>query len=90
MTIRSLLLTLLVSAAGRPAPGQTPPAAPQVNTVTRTAYSRNTELFAEWSPLIVGQTTRRTAHLTRTGDRALRGGQSDADVDRRIRRRGSS
>src|SRR5439155_14283616 len=32
-------------------------------------YSKNTELFAEWQPLVVGQTTRLTAHLTRLGDR---------------------
>src|SRR5207253_1543940 len=37
--------------------------------VTHTAYSRNTELFAEWRPLIVGQATRLTAHLTRIGER---------------------
>ena len=46
-----------------------PPASPQPPAVTHTAYSRNTELFAEWRPLIVGQATRLTVHLTRTGDR---------------------
>lgn len=28
----------------------------------------HTELFVEWRPLVVGQATRFTAHLTRTGD----------------------
>src|SRR6266542_4440158 len=48
---------------------QTPASAPQPRAVTRTIYSRNTELFAEWRPLVVGQPTRLTAHLTHTGDR---------------------
>lgn len=48
---------------------QTPASAPQLRAVTRTVYTRNTELFAEWQPLVVGQSTRLTAHLTLTGDR---------------------
>ena|SRR6185369_7166810 len=48
---------------------QTPASAPQTRAVTRTIYTRNTELFAEWQPLVVGQPTRLTAHLTHTGDR---------------------
>jgi hypothetical protein len=48
---------------------QTPASAPQPRAVTRTIYTRNTELFAEWQPLVVGQPTRLTAHLTHTGDR---------------------
>jgi hypothetical protein len=48
---------------------QTPASAPQLRAVTRTIYTRNTELFAEWQPLVVGQPTRLTAHLTHTGDR---------------------
>lgn len=48
---------------------QTPPSAPQLRAVTRTIYTRNTELFAEWQPLVVGQPMRLTAHLTHTGDR---------------------
>ena len=48
---------------------QAPSSAPQLAAVTHAAYSKNTELFAEWQPLIVGQTTRLTAHLTHTGDR---------------------
>jgi hypothetical protein len=70
MRTRGLPLALLVvSAISGSAAAQTPAPAPQLNAVTRTVYSKNTELFAEWSPLIVGQTTRLTAHLTRTGDR---------------------
>jgi hypothetical protein len=48
---------------------QTPASAAQPRAVTRTVYTRNTELFAEWQPLVVGQPTRLTAHLTHTGDR---------------------
>ena len=51
---------------------QAPSSAPQLAAVTHTAYSKNTELFAEWRPLIVGQATRLTAHLTLTGNRGDR------------------
>src|SRR5204862_1223861 len=57
---------LLIAALGF---GQPPSAAPQPKAVTRTLYTRNTELFAEWRPLVVGESTRLTAHLTRIGDR---------------------
>ena len=63
---------ILVGAAGTcfvtgSALAQTPASAPR--TVTRTIYTRNTELFAEWQPFVVGQPTRLTAHLTHIGDR---------------------
>ena len=45
------------------------PAPTSLTAVTRTVYSRNTELFAEWRPLIAGEATRVTAHLTRLGER---------------------
>jgi hypothetical protein len=66
--------SILVGAAGTclvigSALAQTPASAPQLRPVTRTIYTRNTELFAEWQPLVVGQPTRLTAHLTTTGDR---------------------
>jgi hypothetical protein len=48
---------------------QTPASAPQPRAVTRTIYTRNTELFAEWQPFVVSQPTRLSAHLTHTGDR---------------------
>lgn len=48
---------------------QPPPAAAQPRAVTRTVYTKDTELFAEWRPLVAGQATRLTAHLSRTGDR---------------------
>ncbi len=57
----SLAVTLPVRAQAPP-----PVNAPQVIAVTHTAYSKNTELFAEWRPLIAGEATRLTAHLTRT------------------------
>ena len=37
--------------------------------MSRALYSDKTELFAEFRPLIVGQATRLTAHLTKVGDR---------------------
>ena len=48
---------------------QTPPPPSQPRAVTRTIYARNTELFAEWRPLVAGEATRLTVHLTRTGER---------------------
>jgi hypothetical protein len=60
------LLTVTLAAG---AAAQTPEAAAQPTAVTRTLYSKNTELSAEWRPLIVGRATRLTAHLTRIGDR---------------------
>jgi hypothetical protein len=48
---------------------QTPTTAVQPSAVTRTTYSKSTELFAEWRPMIIGQATRLTAHLTLIGDR---------------------
>jgi len=52
-----------------PIRAQQPDGPPQPRAVTRTLYSSNTELFAEWRPLVVGEATRLTAHLTRIGDR---------------------
>src|SRR3954463_3204257 len=48
---------------------QTTKSAPPLRAVSRTLYSDKTELFAEFRPLIVGQATRLTAHLTKVGDR---------------------
>ena len=67
-------LSILVGAAGTcfvagSVLAQTPPSAPQPRAVTRTIYTRNTELFAEWQPLVAGQPARLTARLTHTGDR---------------------
>ena len=50
------------------AQGPAPAPAP-LTAVTRTLYSKNTELFAEWRPLIVGEAIRLAAHLTRIGER---------------------
>src|SRR5438477_425592 len=62
-------MVALSSVFAVPLGAQTPTTVPQLRAVTHTAYSKNTELFAEWQPLVVGQTTRLTAHLTRLGDR---------------------
>jgi hypothetical protein len=69
MTRRITLAVALGCVFGVPARAQTPRSAPQPSALTHAAYSKNTELFAEWRPLIVGQATRLTAHLTRLGDR---------------------
>jgi len=67
-------ISILVGAAGTcivtgSVLAQTPAPVAQPRAVTRTIYTRNTELFAEWPPFVVGQPTRLTAHLTHTGDR---------------------
>ena len=69
MTRRFVLALALWCAFDVAMRAQTPASAPQPSAVTHTAYSKNTELFAEWRPLVVGQATRLTAHLTRVGDR---------------------
>jgi hypothetical protein len=42
---------------------------PPLHNMHRTMYSSKTELYAEFQPLIVGQSDRVTAHLTKVGDR---------------------
>src|SRR5437764_12051799 len=69
MNQRSALVALFTLMIAGGAAAQTPGGIPQPSAVTRTAYSKNTELFSEWRPLIVGPATRLTAHLTRIGDR---------------------
>jgi hypothetical protein len=69
MKLRPVLVALFASTIPAGAAAQTSNATPQPSAVTHTAYSKNMELFAEWQPLIVGQATRLTAHLTRIGDR---------------------
>ena len=69
MTRRVILTVALGCAFADPVRAQAPGPSPQPSAVTHTAYSKNTELFAEWRPLIVGQATRLTAHLTRIYER---------------------
>ena len=47
--------------------------------VNHARYSEKTELFEEYAPLIVGQTVRSTAHLTKLGDTFI--AYTDATVD---------
>lgn len=47
--------------------------------VNHALYSEKTELFEEYTPLIVGQTVRSTAHLTKLGDTFI--AYTDATVD---------
>ena len=69
MTRRVLLAMALECAFVATMRAQAPAAALPPSAVSRTAYSKNTELFAEWQPLVVGQAARLTAHLTRIVDR---------------------
>lgn len=66
MILRGLLLVGCATVTVSTASGQAPSSPPQLSAVTHTAYSKNTELFAEWQPLVVGEATRLTAHLTVT------------------------
>ena len=66
MTLQGLLAAVFGAVMVSTASAQAPSPPPQLNAVTHTAYSKNTELFAEWRPLVVGEATRLTAHLTRT------------------------
>jgi len=68
MRPRGVFTASFVLVIASAAAAQAPAAAPQLIAVTHTAYSKTTELFAEWRPLIVGQATHLTAHLTHTGD----------------------
>src|SRR5437867_4366734 len=69
MKCLTLVGTVSACLVGGSASAQTARSAIQPRAVTRTMYTRHTELFAEWRPLVVGQPTRLTAHLTHTGDR---------------------
>jgi multidrug efflux pump subunit AcrA (membrane-fusion protein) len=68
MTNALLLLIGLAATASAQQPAAPQPTA-QPSAVTHTAYSARTELFAEWRPFVVGQSTRLTAHLTHTVER---------------------
>jgi cobalt-zinc-cadmium efflux system membrane fusion protein len=56
-------MLLLIAACGRPAPE--PVAEPEVEPLAVTQWTAKTELFAEYPPLVVGQTSRFAIHLTR-------------------------
>ena len=43
------------------------PKGPALRAVNQTFYTDRTELFAEWRPVVLGQATRFTAHLTKLG-----------------------
>src|SRR6266704_6493421 len=62
LSIRTLALALLLVF-------QAAKTGPALRNVHRTMYSNKTELYAEFQPLIVGQSTRLTAHLTKVGER---------------------
>ena len=74
--IMSLSLGLYLHASDK-ASAQAP--TPGLFAVNHALYSQKTELFEEYAPLIVGQTVRSTAHLTKLGDTFL--AYTDATVD---------
>jgi cobalt-zinc-cadmium efflux system membrane fusion protein len=59
---RWIPMLLLMASCNRPAPE---PAAPEVEPLSVTQWTAKTELFAEYPPLVVGQTSRFAIHLTR-------------------------
>jgi RND family efflux transporter MFP subunit len=83
-----IVLTVAISACGRPAPPAAAEEEPQVSSVTR--WTDKTELFAEYAPLAVGETSRFAIHLTRLDsfkalaagrvEVRLRGGTGAAEV----------
>ena len=52
MSLPALLVAVFGTAIVSTASGQAPSPPPQLSAVTHTAYSKNTELFAEWRPFI--------------------------------------
>lgn len=50
-------------------PSDAPAAQPGLATISHTLYTATSELYAEYKPLIAGQATRFTAHLTTVGQR---------------------
>lgn len=62
-SMRWIPLLLLMASCGRPAPE--PVAEPEVEPLAVTQWTAKTELFAEYPPLVVGQTSRFAIHLTR-------------------------
>lgn len=87
-SMRWIPLLLLVASCSRPAPE--PVAEPELEPLAVTQWTGKTELFAEYAPLVVGQTSRFAIHLTRldtlkalTAGRVevhLRGGSGPAEV----------
>lgn len=60
---RWMVLLLFTASCSRPAPE--PVAEPEVEPLAVTQWTAKTELFAEYPPLVVGQTSRFAIHLTR-------------------------
>jgi membrane fusion protein, heavy metal efflux system len=56
-------MLLLMASCSRPAPE--PVAEPEIEPLAVTQWTAKTELFAEYPPLVVGQTSRFAIHLTR-------------------------
>ena len=56
---------LLAASCSRTAPAPSPKPAPELEALAVTRWTERTELFAEYPPLVVGQTSRFAIHLTR-------------------------
>ena len=67
MTLRLWLAIAVAIGSATPIAAQTPTPPTPLRNVTRTMYTPRTELFAEFRPLIVGESVRITAHLTKMG-----------------------
>ena len=63
MRVIPLLLLAPLASCGRPAPE--PAGAPEPEALAVTRWTDKTELFAEYAPLVAGQTSRFAIHLTR-------------------------
>ena len=62
-SFRWVPLLMLVASCSRPGPE--PAADPELQPLAVTQWTGKTELFAEYPPLVVGQTSRFAIHLTR-------------------------
>lgn len=70
MTRRIFIIGLFALATSHTLVAQQGGRGSALRSVSRTMYTSQTELFAEFTPpLVVGQPTRLTAHLTKVGDR---------------------
>ena len=71
--LSTLLLAIVAAGCNRAAAPEAAPEEPEALSVTR--WTAKTELFAEYSPLVVGSTSRFAIHLTRMdGFKALTDG----------------
>ena len=61
------ILAIIAMVASSALMAQAPKSGPALRAVNQTFYTDQSELFAEWRPIVAGQATRFTAHLTKLG-----------------------